>query len=294
MTLAQLRIFIAVAEREHVTQAAQALRLTQAGVSAAIAALEQQHGVRLFDRVGRGIALTQGGRAFLPEARAVLARAAAAEVALADQAGLKHGRLTIHASQTIASYFLPRILAGFRAKYPGIALDLAIGNTGQVARAVREGAAALGFVEGPLDAPELAVTSVAGERMAVIVPPGHAWGQGAALTAGDLRRAEWVFREEGSGTRDAFVAALSGLGVAAGELNIMLTLPSNEAVREAVAAGGGVACLSPLVCVRALEAGALRTANLLLPVREFHAVRHRERYVSQAAAAFLAVVRAET
>src|SRR3546814_10149610 len=74
MTLDQLRIFVAVAEREHVTQAARALNLTQSAVSAAIATLEDRHGAHLFDRVGRGIALTEAGRAFLPEARAVLAR----------------------------------------------------------------------------------------------------------------------------------------------------------------------------------------------------------------------------
>src|SRR3546814_1957354 len=73
MTLDQLRIFVAVAEREHVTQAARALNLTQSAVSAAIATLEDRHGAHLFDRVGRGITLPEAGRAFLPEARAGLA-----------------------------------------------------------------------------------------------------------------------------------------------------------------------------------------------------------------------------
>ncbi len=291
MTLEQLRLFVAVAERQHVTRAAVALRLTQAGVSAAIAALEAQHAVKLFDRVGRGIVLTQAGLMFLPEAKAVLARAALAATSLADHTGLRRGHLTLHASQTIASYFLPPILTAFRARYPGISLALAIGNTGQVARAVMEGAAALGFVEGQLSAPDLVVESLAGERMVVIVPPTHPWAHGAALTPADLRRADWVFREVGSGTRDAFLAALAEQGLTAESLNIVLTLPANEAVREAVVAGAGVACLSPLVCAGALAGGALRTANLLLPVRAFNAVRHRERYVSAAAAAFLAAAR---
>ncbi|MDE8345479.1 MAG: LysR family transcriptional regulator, partial [Acidocella sp.] len=86
MTLEQLRIFAAVAERQHITRAAAALNLTQAAVSASIAALETQHDVKLFDRVGRNIALTETGRLFLEEARGVLARAAAAETALRDYA----------------------------------------------------------------------------------------------------------------------------------------------------------------------------------------------------------------
>ena len=84
MTLEQLRIFVAVADRQHVTRAAEALNLTQSAVSSAVTALETRHGVKLFDRVGRNIVLNQAGETFLAEARAVLARAAAAEAALAD------------------------------------------------------------------------------------------------------------------------------------------------------------------------------------------------------------------
>ena len=91
MTLEQLRIFVAVAEREHMTHAAVALNMTQSAVSAAITALEARHRVKLFDRVGRRIALTSVGKAFLVEAKAVLARSSAAEQALADLAGLKTG-----------------------------------------------------------------------------------------------------------------------------------------------------------------------------------------------------------
>ena len=94
MTLEQLRIFIAVAEKQHVTQAASELNLTQSATSAAIAALEARYGIKLFDRVGRGIVLTQTGRDFLVEARAVLARAKAAAQVLNDLAGLKRGSLT--------------------------------------------------------------------------------------------------------------------------------------------------------------------------------------------------------
>jgi DNA-binding transcriptional LysR family regulator len=91
MTLEQLRIFVAVAERQHVSQAAQALNLVQSAVSHAIAALETRHDTKLFDRVGRRIELTDAGRMFLGEARAVLARAEAAELALSEIGGLKRG-----------------------------------------------------------------------------------------------------------------------------------------------------------------------------------------------------------
>ncbi len=291
MTLEQLRVFVAVAERQHITRAATALHLTQAAVSASIAALERVNDVRLFDRVGRNIALTAAGREFLPEARAVLAGAAGARQALGEIAGLRRGRLDVHASQTIASYFLPAHIVAFRMKYPGIAVELTIGNTDQVARAVREGRAELGFVEGPLATPGLLVKQVAEEAMGIYVPTGHAWAKGRPLTPTDLLASPWVFREEGSGTRDFFLAVLAARGIAPAALKIILTLPSNEAVREAVAAGAGAACLSARVCARACQAGALAQANLDLPPRLFHAVRHPERYASKALSAFLHMMR---
>src|SRR5258708_12190462 len=136
MTLEQLRIFIAVAEKEHVTRAASELNLTQSATSAAIAALETRYGIRLFDRVGRGIVLTQTGRNFLNEARAVMARAKAAAQVLGDLAGLKRGSLTLGPSQTVANYWLPPPIAPFRRRYPGINLPRTLPPPRPVAQAL--------------------------------------------------------------------------------------------------------------------------------------------------------------
>ena len=139
MTLEQLRIFVAVAERQHVTRAADALNIAQSAVSASVAALEGRHGAKLFHRVGRGIALTEAGSLFLTEARAVLARATAAELVLSELGELKRGTLLVQASQTIASYWLPRHLVAFRRAHPGVDVRLTIGNTTQVAAAIVAG-----------------------------------------------------------------------------------------------------------------------------------------------------------
>jgi DNA-binding transcriptional LysR family regulator len=175
MTLEQLRIFVAVAEKQHVTRAASELNLTQSATSAAIAALEARYGIKLFDRIGRGVVLTQTGRDFLIEARAVLARARAAAQLLTDLAGLKRGSLTIAASQTVANYWLPGRLQAFHAAYPGIDLKIAIANTEQVARAVHEGSVDLGFVEGEVDDPLLAISKTDGDSLVVVVGTKHPW-----------------------------------------------------------------------------------------------------------------------
>jgi DNA-binding transcriptional LysR family regulator len=287
MTLEQLRIFIAVAERQHVTQAAQALNLAQSAASHAIAALEARHDTKLFDRVGRGIELTEAGQAFLVEARAIMARVGAAELTLSEFGGLRRGTLTVQASQTIASYWLPRHLVAFRRAYPLIDIRLATGNTAQVAAAVENGTAELGFVEGAVENEIFESAPVARDLLLVVVGADHPWCARKRLTLDDLMAAEWVLREPGSGTRSAFEEALSRLGAKPGALHVQLELPSNEAVRAAVEAGLGATAISASVAAPSIEAGLLQQVAFRLPEREFHVLRHRERYRSRAAGALL-------
>src|SRR3984893_834768 len=290
MTLEQLRIFVAVAERQHVTQAARALNLAQSAASNAIAALESQHDTKLFDRVGRRIQLTEAGHVFLAEARAVLARTEAAELALSEFGGLRRGTLSVEASQTIANYWLPRHLVAFRRAHPQIQIRLAIGNTAQVAAAVESGTAELGFVEGAVKSAHFASTPVARDQLVVVVGPEHPWGGRDRLTGGDLMESEWILREPGSGTRSVFENALAQRGIAPGRLRVALELPSNEAVRAAVEAGQGATAVSASVAAPSIEAGLLHQVNFALPEREFHVLHHRERYRSRAAKALLGML----
>ncbi|MGA2485545.1 MAG: LysR substrate-binding domain-containing protein [Roseiarcus sp.] len=285
MTLEQLRVFVCVAEREHMTRAAETLNLTQSATSAAIAALEERHGVKLFDRIGRRIALTGAGRAFLGEARAVLARAATAEQTLADLAGLKTGALAIAASQTVGSYWLPRHIAAFHARYPGVAVALRIGNTDAVAELTRAGEVDLGFVEGEVDDPALDATAIDEDELLIVAAAG-ARDSLERLDAERLAAATWVAREKGSGTRAAFESALAAFGIDPARRRIGLELPSNEAICAAVAAGAGLAVMSRLVVDASIKAGELAAAPLALPRRRFFVLRHRQRYESQAARAF--------
>jgi DNA-binding transcriptional LysR family regulator len=290
MTLEQLRIFVEVAERQHLTQAAAALFLTPSAVSSSIKALEERYGTPLFDRVGRRIETNDAGRMFLVEARRTLASARATELALAEMGSLQRGSLAIHASQTIASYWLPPLLVRFRQAFPAIALELAMDNTENVAEAVMQGRADLGFVEGGVDEGRLALTPVGEDRLVIVVGPRHPWADGRPLDKDDMLGARWIMREAGSGTRSAFEAALAALGVPPEALVVALALPSNEAVRSAVMAGAFAGALSELVVAPHLQAGLLAQANLALPVRSFTMLRHAERHQSRAASAFASLV----
>ncbi|MFT3731665.1 MAG: LysR substrate-binding domain-containing protein [Hyphomicrobium sp.] len=290
MTLEQLRIFVAVAERQHMTQAAHELNLTQSAASSAIAALEERYAVKLFDRIGRRIELTDSGRTFLIEARAVLARATAAEKALADLAGLKCGSLSIWASQTIVNYWLPPFLAIFYHRYPDVDLKVKAANTQQVAAATHDGAADIGFIEGPIADPHLSVSKIDGDHLIVVVAVNHPLAGKERVNAADLKAMKWVLREQGSGTRAEFEAALKSHAVEPSALEVVLELPSNEAVCAAVEAGVGATAISNLAAEAGLLSGRLVALDFPLPRRPFYALRHKERYLSHAATALLELV----
>jgi DNA-binding transcriptional LysR family regulator len=296
MTLDQLQIFIAVAEREHVTRAADALGMAPPSVSAAVASLEREFGTKLFHRVGRGIALTEGGKLLLDEARALVNRADAVKLAMREFTGLGRGRLEIKASQTIASHFLPPRLVDFHQAYPGVALVVSVGNSTQVVEAIIRGDIELGFVEGPEEELQdscLAIEMIARDDLVTVVSANHPWGIREKLTVDDLTAGKWVLREDGSGTRAAFVKVLDALGVPYGSLNIAIELPSNEAVLAAVLAGAGASILSARVCADAIKAGTLKCLPVSLAPRTFYAVQHADRYRSRAVSALLEILRTQ-
>ncbi|MDE8651212.1 LysR substrate-binding domain-containing protein [Novosphingobium album (ex Liu et al. 2023)] len=287
MTLEQLRIFAMVAQTLSMTRAAERLHLSQPAVSAAIAALEQRHATHLFDRVGRRLELTEAGRLFLPEARTVLARADEACRVLDELGGLMRGEVRIAASQTVATYWLPRRMARFAATAPHVRLHLFVGNTAQSAARVLQGEADIGFVEGEVDEALLSRQVVDHDRIGLYAAHDHPLA-GRPLTRVDLEAAQWVMREPGSGTRDHVTAGLVESGLAIEHLQILLELPSNGAALEAVEGSQLVTAVSELAAAARVGVGLIRPLEWPLPPREFTMLLHRARRPSRATAAFQA------
>jgi DNA-binding transcriptional LysR family regulator len=282
MTLEQLRIFLAVATHQHVTRAAETLHLTQSAVSAAISALETRHDVRLFDRVGRRIELTDTGRLLVPQAEAVLAAAETATLMLADVADTTTGRVRIHSSQTVASYWLPERLVRFHERHPGVAIELTVANTTQAALAVMEGKADLGVVESSVARPHLTTNVVATDQLVVVVAPGHPFATAQELPVARLKESDWILREHGSGTRAEFEDWLEGKGGALDDLTVTLDLPSNEAVLAAIMAGGSATVLSERAAMAASAAGLVTMLPLEGAERQFFVIRHSDRHRTRA------------
>lgn len=294
MTLEQLRIFIEVAEREHLTRASEALHLTPSAVSSAIRTLEERYGATLFNRIGRRIELTGDGRLFLDEARATLARARSAERMLSEFGGGKRGILSIHASQTIASYWLPPFLAQFHSIFPLVEVRLTVGNTESVTAATQEGAADIGLVEGSVQVPALSISKVATDQLILVTRPDHTWNSAGRLSWDQLFEGKWILREQGSGTRSVFEDAMRASGYNPARLNVALELPSNEAICSAVRSGDYVTAISELVAAPHLAAGTLVKANFILPQRQFLMLLHNDRYRTKALQAFADGLLADT
>jgi DNA-binding transcriptional LysR family regulator len=271
MTLDQLRVFVAVAERGHLTLAAASVGKSQSAVSTAIKSLENSSGCVLFDRVGRNIELSVIGRAFLPEAKALIERADLAQLALENSAATLAGSVAIAASQTIASYWLPRRLAAFHDTHPEVRLDVTIGNTRSVQNAVLDGTADIGLVEGRTRSDLLEAVIVDHDRLLLVT------AAGIADVKPDLAGLKWIVRERGSGTREVLEDLMSGQGLVLGDSRISLVLPSNEAVRQAVEAGAGAAIISERVVARALREGSITSLPYDIPERDFVLITHRDR-----------------
>ena len=293
MTLDQIRIFLCVAEHSHVTHAARELNLTQSAVSAAIAALERQHDVRLFDRVGRGIVLTDEGAAFLDTARALMAQADTARLVLEDLAGTPQGHLRIFASQTVAAYWLPSRLMTLNRDFPRVRISLTIGNTSGAAQAVGEGSADIGFVEGDLPPSDLRRLVVAQDELVLVMARDHPMARKPQYTAGDYRALNWLMREPGSGTRTVSEAHLSDMGLTPDDLNVVLEFPSNEAIIAGLQTGQCAAMLSrrALGAARAQGLAIRRVTWAQRPLRPFAVLTHPDRHRTRALEALMEIVR---
>lgn len=276
-TLRQLEVFLAVARGESVSRAASELAMSQSAVSSALADLEQQFDIRLFDRIGKRLQLSGLGRTLRPRAEALQAQATRLEQAFAQHSDIGH--LRVGATLTIGNYVTVPLMAKFMREHPDARVSLQIANTGEIARKVTNFEIDVGLVEGELHHPELEVTRWCEDELVVFCAPDHPFAKQRALSDDDLRAAQWIVREPGSGTRQAFDHALHGI---LHELTIALELQHTEAIKSAVEAGLGVGCLSRLVLENAIARGTLHACAV--PYRDFrrsfYFVLHGHKYQS--------------
>ncbi|WP_130099786.1 DNA-binding transcriptional regulator YeiE [Siccibacter turicensis] len=281
ITLRQLDVFAEVLKSGSTTQASQMLALSQSAVSAALADLEGQLGVQLFDRVGKRLVVNEHGRLLYPRVVALLEQAAEIEQLFRDD----NGAIRVYASSTIGNYILPEIIARYRRDFPELPLELSVGNSQDVINAVADFRVDIGLIEGPCHTADIVTEPWFEDELVVFAAPGSAILQ-QPVTLETLSTAQWILRERGSGTREIVdYLLLSHLP----QFRLGMELGNSEAIKHAVRHGLGISCLSRRVIAEQLESGSLVEVPVPLPrlVRRLYRIRHRQKHLSNALMRFL-------
>jgi LysR family transcriptional regulator, low CO2-responsive transcriptional regulator len=293
VNLKQLEVFVKVAETGSFSKGAEATFITQSTVSQHISALENEFGLKLLDRTGKGALLTEGGKILLDRARRLLDNAREIPVALARFKGVEEATLNIAGSSIPGEYMIPAALPIMMQKYPGVTMVLLQGDSQDVLDKVMAEEVELGVVGGRFAEDSVEFTPFARDELVLIACADHRWAKVPGISSGELLQEPFVLREAGSGTGNASTSALRETGIERGKLRVAAHLGSNEGVKRAVMAGIGVAFVSAISVERELEQGAL----VQVPVegisirRDFYLATRKGRELSPAAAAFQEIMK---
>jgi len=258
ITVTQLNTFLAVIRGGSVTAAADALVVTQPSISSAISSLGRELGCDLFERSGRGVALTAAGAAFAPYASDIVGLLQDGRLAAQEAGEVEGRRLRLIAVTTAAETFVPPLMRAFSDCHPEVALTLDVGNRQTVLDRIHSHEADVAILgRPPADDRLSALPLVSNEIVCIAASDDPAVGRGA-LPAAELGDRSWLLREHGSGTRALNERFLDEQGIAPQTL----TLGSNGAIRQAARAGLGVSLVSREAVAGELESGRLGEIQL--------------------------------
>jgi LysR family transcriptional regulator, transcriptional activator of the cysJI operon len=267
----RLKVFRTVAEHLNFRKAAEHLFLTQPAVTLQIKALEDDLGVRLFDRAANSVALTPQGTLLLGYATKIATLVSEAEQELGAEDGKVSGELSLGVSTTIAQYVLPRLLGAFLDEHPRVQFSLHSGNTDEVVHLLLESKLSIGLIEGPARDRGIRTEHFMQDELVLVTPPAF---ESNRLSRDQLLASSLLMREHGSGSRHVVETALEKAGLRLKTFKKVMDLDSTETIKSAVEAGLGIGFVSRWAISKELELGALKIAEVtgLRIVRHFSLV----------------------
>jgi DNA-binding transcriptional LysR family regulator len=295
MDLRRLEIFAKVAELGSFSRAAEALFLTQPTISEHIRALEEELGVQLLDRLGRGATPTRAGDLMLGYARRILALSREARQALDQFQGRLSGELIVGGSTIPGEYVLPALIGRFKAKYPDISISLLIGDSRQVTAWVDDGRVEVAVVGARPPQRTLVARELMPDELVVVVAAEHPWAGRRTVTLADVKGEPMVVREQGSGSREALERALGEVNADLAGFRVVGAMGSTQAIKQAVRSGVGIALISRRAVEDECRTRLLACLKLedLSVSRFFYLVTHRDRSRSPLAQAFVDFVESQ-
>ncbi len=288
MTLDQLRTFCAVARLQSFSRAGQSLYLTQPAISTQIRALENHYHVKLFERTGRGIRLTEAGEILLASAQEILRLVEETQQSLDDLEALHRGRLSVEASLVAGVYLLPQILSKFKQTYPRTDLKLRIEHTHSIHEHVLTNAIDLGIVgEGaPVDGSLVEIIPFFSDELVVITSPHHAWAERNKIMPAELAQQPFIMFGPGSATGDMITKKLEDRGI---HLQVAMELGNTELIKKAVEADLGVGLISRCAVLKEANASWLNTLQMsgLTIRREYSLIWRKGKHLPKAMEIFV-------
>jgi len=290
MDVRGLEVFLSVAKHLNFTRAGEEVHLSQPSVSVRIRQLERDLGSKLFEQLGKRIALTEAGQLLLPYALRVMAAMDDALHAIDELKGLERGSLRIGASTTPGMYLIPRTIAQFKQQYPKIDVHLAVRDTRQIEEGVIRNEFDFGFVGGHLAGDEVDVLPWIIDHLVLVVPSNHVLARKTLVKIADLRKENFILREPGSATRAAVVNHLQKSDL---KVETVMEMENPESVKKAVQSGLGIAFISKFAVETELKAKtlvAVRVKGLDIN-RELKIVYRKDKHLGRAAQTFIEMAR---
>jgi len=292
MECRDLQVFLSVASHLNYTRAGEELNLSQPSVSVRIRQLETELGLKLFEQLGKKVALTDAGQLLVPYARRVIAAVDDARHAIDELQGLERGSLRIGASTTPGMYLVPQLVAEFKQRHPKIEIHLGIKDTREVEDGVLRNEFDFGFVGGHLATVEVTALPWLTDELLLVVPPSHPFAKKKTAKKEDLLKERFILRESGSATRATILKQISKSNL---ELSTIMEMENPESVKKAVQSGLGIAFISKFAVATELKAKTL----VAVPVKDFkisremRIVHRQDKHLSRAARAFIEEARSE-
>jgi LysR family transcriptional regulator, transcriptional activator of the cysJI operon len=242
-----LKTFVTLAEVKNFTKTAELLLMSQPSVSLHIKNLEKEFQTKLFQRSPKYLKITPSGEILYDRAKQMITIYEQTRQEILDQQHTIKGDLKIAASFTIGEYILPPLLLDLQHEYPELNLQVTIANTEEVVQSTRSHHVDIGLIEGQTNEKELIVTPFLEDELFIVTSNQHPLAQKEEATIADLQDQAWIMRENGSGTREYFNHVVRSNGL---KVKSLLTISSNQGIKETLINGLGMSILSGSVVAR--------------------------------------------
>ena len=289
MTLRHLKIFIAICDNDfNTTKAAASLHMAQPAVSLALSELEKYYGVKLFDRIGRRLSITEAGRKFHEYASRITLLFDDMEKGMRNWDSF--GKLRVGASITIGSRFLPEYVSRFYEEHPGTEVQILVAPTDQLEQKLLANELDFALIEGIPHSPALVSESYMDDHLTAICPAKGALAHRNTISLKEFRNQRFLLREKGSGTREVFDRAVENAGFT---VEPVWEATSTASLINAAINGLGIAVIPYRLAEEPISKGLVRPIEIesLDFSRKFYIIYHKEKFLTSSARAFMELCR---